>query len=41
MNLQIALILFLLIIFSANSYDFLHNILFRLTDSRKKEEVIK
>lgn len=40
-NLQIALILFLLIIFSANSYDFLHNILFRLTDSRKKEEVIK
>lgn len=41
MNLQIALILFLLIIFSANSYDFLHNILFRLTDSRKKEEIIK
>ena len=41
MNLQIVLILFLLIIFSANSYDLLHNILFRLTDSRKKEEVIK
>ena len=41
MNLQIVLILFLLIIFSANSYDLLHNILFRLTVSRKKEEVIK